>query len=170
MRRLLTTLHVLSLGILMLGSSTQARAEDWKGTPAHPMVRLSALTGLGVLDSRIGLPLAFMASGRVIEHGFIGDLNDSVSAEALIGPLWVEGRTAWNWGARLRWDFEKDANWTIYALGGVGGHITPSSLGSRFTFLPHFGIGLFYRIHSLFDVRAEVSHDLIAAGVSFPFY
>src|SRR4051812_17989063 len=99
-------------------------AEDWKGDPDPAQVHFGALLGLGVIDSNAGFAVLGTASKKIVQHGFSPDINNSVSIETQLGPLFVSGGTAFAYSAHLRWDFEKDLDWTFYALGGLAGHIT----------------------------------------------
>ena len=155
--------------------SSSSNGEDWKGDPETSEVNLGALTGMGILDEQVGFALLGTVSKKIVHHGFISDVNDSVSIEAAMGPLFVSSPsgtngTAFMYSLHLRWNFQKDEHWTFYALGGAGGAITGASLGSKFTVLPRFGVGTFYHFNELFMIRGEISHDLIAAGVTFPFW
>jgi hypothetical protein len=53
-------------------------------------------------------------------------------------------------------------------LGGFAGFTSVSSRVSAFEFFPRFGIGALWNVHSLFALRGEVSHELVAVGVNFP--
>jgi hypothetical protein len=149
--------------------SAQSGGEDWKGASDTAQVHLGALLGLGVIDSVDGFVLLGTASKKIIQHGFVPDINDSVSLETELGPLFTQGTTAFAYSLHLRWDFQKDPSWTIFAIGGLAGD-TGASLGSRWVVLPRFGVGAFYKINELFMARFEVSHELIAAGLTFPFW
>ena len=144
-------------------------SEDWKGPSDPAKFHLGVLTGMGVLDSKAGFALLGTASAKIVQRGFVPDINNSVSIETELGPLFVASSASFMYSAHLRWDFEKDELWTFYALGGFSGHITGSDLGSRFIFFPRFGVGTICRLHELFALRAEVSRELIAAGVIFSF-
>jgi hypothetical protein len=166
-----TTVMAASMRPTSVNSENSASShEDWKGDPDSSEVHLGVLSGIGILDEQIGFVLRGTASKKIVHHGFVSDLNDSVSLETEMGPLFVSGSSAFVYSLHLRWDFQKDANWTIYALGGVGGAITSAALLSRFTLLPRFGVGAFYHVNELFMIRGEISHDMIGAGVTFPFW
>ena len=145
-------------------------AEDWKGPADSSVVQLGALAGLGVLDAQSGFALLGTAAGKILKNGFIPNINNSAWIEAEVGPLFTQGEVALQYSLHLRWDFQKDAHWTFYALGGVGGDFTGQDLGSRFIMLPRFAAGAFYKFNELFLVRGEISHELTAVGVTFPFW
>lgn len=155
----ISLLSVIATGTSALGS------EDWKG-PADPAdIRLGALAGLTIIDSSAGFGLIGTASKRIAPDGFVPGITNPVSIEAEVGPSWNASQTLFWYSAQLRWDFQKDDTWTIYALGGFGGNI----VNSRFEFYPRFGVGAFYKINSMISLRGEASHELTAVGVSFPF-
>lgn len=153
------------VGIVFLASSVSAYAEDWKGEPEKSELSVGGLAGMGIIDGTMGLALYGTISKKIIKHGFVPDISDSVSVELLGGPVILPGSTAFGYGATIRWDFYKDSQWTPYAFGGVGGNL----LNSRFELLPRFGVGIFCNLAQFFRLRAEVGADLIAAGVNFLF-
>jgi hypothetical protein len=150
-----------------------AHSEDWKGESDSSTWSLGALTGLGLIDSSAGYALLGTVSKKIAQRGFIPDINDSVSIEGQFGPIWFSGVTAFYYSVHLRWDFQKDANWIFYALGGIGGNVINtnaySSFVSRTELFPRLGVGAFWKINSQVWCRAEVSHELIAVGALFPF-
>lgn len=143
-------------------------AEDFKGKDEPSEFGLGALAGMGILDNHVGFALLGAASKKIVHRGFISDITNSVSIEVEMGPLFVSGGTAFQYSGHLRWDFEKDAQWTFYALGGLGGDITGASLGDRFELFPRFGIGAMWKIGQNFNLRAELSHEFIGLGIIFP--
>lgn len=148
--------------------SGSASAEDWKGPSDPADLHLGAFLGLGVLDSSAGFLISGTASKKIVRRGFVEDINNSVSVELQPGVLFVRSSSAFVYSAHLRWDFQKDDHWTLYALGGLGGAITSSALGNRFILLPRFGVGAFYQIHPIFALRAELSREVIAVGAVLP--
>ncbi len=141
--------------------------EDWKGTPDSSHASLGAFTGLGVVDSHAGFALLGTASTKIAQDGWITDVNDSVSAEAYVGPVFTSGTSAFAYSLHLRWDFKKDESWTFYGLGGLGGKIQSGALGGHFELFPRFAVGAFYDAGLPFLIRAEVSHELIGVGINF---
>jgi len=158
--------------VLMVGQmfSLFVRAEeDWKGKPDEKEVSFGGLTGMGIVNSAVGYAVLGTISKKIVRHGFAPDINDSVSIEAEVGPVFMSVGTALAYSTHLRWDFNKDPNWTFYGLGGVGGHVISLGLLNRFQLNPRFGIGAFWKITALIHVRAELSHDLVALGINLPF-
>jgi len=146
-----------------------AHADDWKGESKPEDFSAGLLTGLGIIDGTSGYALIGTFSRKIIPHGFIPDIANSVSIEGVVGPVFIPGLTAWLYGAHLRWDFVKDINWTFYGLGGLGGNITSPATGSRFELTPRFGVGTFFQITEVIRGRAEVTHDGVTLGVNFLF-
>lgn len=146
-------------------------SEDWKGQPDTSEVNLGAIAGLGIVDFNAGFTLLGTASKKIVHHGFIDEINDSVSIETELGPVFVSGTTIFSYSLHLRWDFQMNDKWTFYALGGLGGYIAGSGFNSNnFVLFPRFGVGGFYRVNDLILIRGEISHEVIAAGVAIPFY
>jgi hypothetical protein len=147
-------------------AGAEVRAEDFKGAPRGDSVMAGGLIGLGVFDGSAGLALMGHASQKIVDHGFVPDINNQVFAEAELGPVFLSAGTVFSYSLHLRWDFHKDEFFTPYAIGGLGGAISGESLGSRWDLFPRFAAGVLWRVHQHFTVRAEVSHELMAVGVS----
>jgi hypothetical protein len=153
-------------------------AQDWKGEPESSRFSLGALTGMGVVDNSSGFAFIGTASAKVVPHGFAPDLRDSVSIEGQMGPLLINGYSSWHFSGHLRWDFEKDDQWTFYALGGLAGNVSSVAYSSSYTtssyyythteFYFRFGVGAFWKMAKNFYWRGELSHELVALGVIFP--
>ncbi|MFZ9595995.1 MAG: hypothetical protein ACO3A2_07955, partial [Bdellovibrionia bacterium] len=142
-------------------------ADDWKGSPEESVLSVGGLAGLGMVNSTTGLAVLGTVSKKILPQGFISEITNSASVEAQVGPvLGGLGGAAWIYSLHLRWDFEKDKNWTLYALGGLGG-VTQGILSSV---TPRFGVGAFWKMSGPLNIRAELSHNLIAVGVNLPFY
>ena len=141
-------------------------AEDWKGKPEDSVLSLGALTGVGLVDQGSGLALFGTVSKKIVNHGFIPEITDSVSVECALGPVFLSVGSAMIYSVHLRWDFEKDQNWTLYALGGLGGNV----LSGRSELYPRFGIGAFYKMSGPLNGRVELSHEAILLGLNVPFY
>jgi hypothetical protein len=150
-------------------ASPSSSAEDWKGESESASFHFGGLAGLGTLDSKAGFALLGTASKKIIHRGFVSDINDSVSIEVQGGPMRIMSSWSFHYSFHLRWDFQKDAKWTLYAIGGFGGDITSQDLGDRFILLPRFGIGSFYRLNDRMSLRSELSREQIVLGVTLPF-
>ena len=163
-------LVVLFLALGLLSFSVTAFAEDdFKGKSSPNEFDVGGMTGLGVVDSSAGLAIVGTISHKIIDRGFIPDINDAVAIEAQLGTVLFLGAGVFTYSAHLRWDFTQNADWTFYALGGLGGNITSVTLGSHFELFPRIGAGAFWKIAENFSLRAEVSHELIGVGAVIPF-
>jgi len=176
MNKLKTKWFVLLSVFLLSGSSFAAETyplnstvEDWKGGVSEHLYDGGLTSGVGVLDRSIGFTVVGQFARKIIHDGFIPEINNQVFAEVQLGSLFVSNATALIYSAHLRWDFTKDYDWTFFALGGLSGTIAGDSLGNVWSLAPRFGVGSFYRIDSQFSFRAELSQDLVLAGVSFGF-
>jgi hypothetical protein len=158
--------------IAPVANAGTASGEPWKGTPESNEVELGAMAGLGIVDGNTGFNLLGAASKKILHDGWIDDVADAVSLEAQVGSFIRSGHAALSYGLHLRWDFEKDRIWTFYAIGGVGGLIAGDAFPHGFEVFPRFGIGSFWspNANGIFRIRMELSHELIAAGISFPLW
>ncbi len=154
----------------MAGTGASAHAaDDFKGPSVPDVVSVGGMTGLAVIDSRAAFTVLGHAARKILDRGFVNDLNDSVWIEGEAGPAFTSGSTAFVYSLHLRWDFVKDATWTFYALAGLGGDVTPAGLGDHFELFPRFGVGAMLHLLENLSLRAELSHELIVAGVQFGF-
>ncbi len=144
-------------------------AEDWKGKPETAQWSLGVLTGLGIVNATPGFAIMGAAAKKIVEGGFIPDINNSVWIETEMGPVLAKGSVAFQFSGHLRWDFVRNEEWTFYALGGFGGSSTGSQLGDKFEFYPRFGVGALWKIFADFSFRGEVSHELTVVGAQFDF-
>jgi len=149
-------------------SSVGTSDTDWKTPGLPPLYNFGAMSGLGVIDSYGGVAILGTASLTVLDHGFIPDISNSVATEIEAGPMITSGHGAFWYSLHMRWDFQKDNDWTFYALAGLAGNGTPSSLGGHFEIWPRFGAGAMYKITSGILLRGEVSHEFTGIGISIP--
>ncbi len=140
--------------------------EFWKGKAPDRTATLGAMMGLGIYDGSAGFQVSPNAAFKVAHEGWIEDINEQLLLELQMGPLFVKSSSVFTYSIHLRWDFERDANWTFYPIGGLGGSISSSALGSQWRLAPRFGLGAFWRFHPKFHARFEVTHDFLGAGVS----
>src|SRR4051812_9522515 len=108
MKNVINIVLFLSVAGLSLLSTKIAKAEDWKGTPEESVLSLGGMTGIGTIDAMSGFTIYGTFSKKIINHGFISEITDSVSAEGKLGPVILSGGSAIVYGVHLRWDFEKD--------------------------------------------------------------
>jgi len=156
----------LSTVCVSIATGSVAQAEDWKGAPEESVLSIGGLAGVGLSGQSSAFTVLGTASKKIVNHGFVPDITNSVSVEGIFGPAFWSGGTALAYGLHLRWDFEKDKNWTLYAVGGLGGN----ALSGRGELFPRFGVGAFYKMSGPLNARFELSHELIAVGVNVPFY
>jgi hypothetical protein len=144
-------------------------SDDWKGQNETSEFSIGALGGVGIVDSHVGFSLLGNVAKKIIPNGFVPDVTNSVWLEAEAGPLFAASATTFAYSIHLRWDFVKDQMWTFYALGGLAGFSEPDSLGGHFELFPRFGVGALWKMFEGFDVRFEVSHELMAVGAQVYF-
>ena len=157
------------VGLVLFLSLNHALAEDWKGSPDSREYRLGVMTGFGFVNSSVGPPLIGTASKKIVDHGFISSINNSVSLEAFLGPVFLSNTTALAYSLHMRWDFEKDDDWTLYGLAGLGGDYYSNRSSNNLNVSLRLGVGAFWKMSSAVHGRVELSHNLIGVGVSFPF-
>lgn len=156
--------------VSFMGQASAVAVEDWKGPTAPHTIQLGAMSGLGLVGAQAGLALIANASKRVVERGFVPDLNDSVWFEVQAGwILFIPGGNPFSYSAHLRWDFIKDDQWTLFGIGGFGGMIQPSSFGSSYWFYPRTAIGAAMSLtaHSPMQLRFELSQNWTTVGISW---
>ncbi|MFL5813675.1 MAG: hypothetical protein ACJ763_08865 [Bdellovibrionia bacterium] len=151
------------------GGTAVSSSEDWKGKPEASEWAFSALTGLGIVNATPGFAIMGAAARKILDQGFVPDINNSVWIETELGPVFAKGSAAFQFSGHLRWDFVRNEDWTFYALGGFGGSVTGQKLGDKFEFYPRFGAGALWKIFADFNVRGEVSHELVVLGAQFEF-
>ncbi len=141
-------------------------AKDWKGRPDAAVVHAGVVGGLGIVRGEVGFALTGSFSKMILPHGFIEDINNQASIETELGGVFGSNFSAFTYSLHLRWDFLKDTDWTFFAMGGVGGDVVG---GSNLSF-PRVGMGLFRRFNDFLLFRAEVSHEVVAVGMTLPLY
>jgi hypothetical protein len=97
----------VALSCLVLAASA-ARADDFKGKDDPTQLGFGGMAGMGILDNHVGFEILGTASKKIVNRGFAGDIANSVSIEAELGPLFVPGGTAFAYSMHMRWDFDKD--------------------------------------------------------------
>lgn len=148
--------------------SAVTSVEDWKGADPTHEVMFSAMSGLGVINSSAGFGLVGAISKKIVNHGFVPDISNQVYIEAEMGPVFSNSANPFWFSTHLRWDFHKDSNWSLFALGGTTGQIVGTGAGSsQFNLFLRTGIGAFYHINEQLSVRGELSHEFTGLGVSW---
>lgn len=149
---------------------TAGAVEDWKGTSPTNEFTLGAHTGLAIINDQAGFAVLASAAKKIMNRGFVPDINDQLFVELQIGPVFVQSTTALFCGMHLRWDFYKDDDWSFFALGGLGITQTSSGFptgGSQSQVYPRFGVGAVWSFADIVAVRLELSHEFIGAGLQF---
>jgi hypothetical protein len=143
------------------------KVEDFKGTPLDSEFTLGGMAGVGQVSDNAGFTIYGTAAKKIVHHGFVPDINNQVFLEAAVGPWLKPGSSAFIYSLHLRWDFQKDSEWTLYSITGLGGYFTGQSMGNSTVLYPRFGAGAFWRIDTGLKIRMEISHEFIGVGVSF---
>jgi len=149
--------------------TVQDSGEDWKGSPDPESWNAGGLLGLAIFDGRAGFSFLGSVARKIVDRGFVPDINNQVFIEAELGPFFIEGENGVFVSAHLRWDFRKDDRWKFFALGGVGSQITGSGLGDAFRVYPRLGLGTMLSITPILSLRGEVSHEAVLVGPAFAF-
>ena len=159
-------LFLILATLFLILPAANANAEDWKGESEASVLSVGGLTGLGLVRGSSGLVLLGTVSKKIVNRGFVPDISNSVSLEGQVGPTLFAGVTNWMYSVHLRWDFEKDRNWNLFALGGLGGNAG----GNSSELAPNFGVGALWKMAGPLNIRFQLTHNLIVAGVNVPFY
>jgi hypothetical protein len=138
-----------------------AKADDWKGPSQTGDFSFGALTGVGMSGST-GFSILGSIGRKILPQGFVKDITNPAWVEAYLGPSFAGSTVLLAYSAHLRWDFEKDSEFSLYALGGFGGR-------GGGDFHLRFGVGAFWRPNPAFQWRAELASDFVGIGASFPF-
>lgn len=161
-RFVVVTVVLISSLLVATGASA---AEDWKGETRIRSWTLGAVTGLVVVDGIYGFGIEGQFARKIVDKGFAEDISNQVWIEVGVGPAVANGTWGAIYSTHLRWEFHQNSTWTFYALGGLGGSV----MGVSTRLFPRFGVGTLYHLMDNLAIRGEVSHELIAGGVSFSF-
>ncbi len=157
-----------ALNVFAFAPHSAMAAEDWKGKPDSDSLSVGGLIGMGIVDYSPGFGILGTVSKKIIQQGFISDINNSFWIEAMIGPVFGTSNSVWAYSTHFRWNFVKDDHWTLFAIGGVGGNvISRTNLPSLFRLTPRFGVGALYKLQEKVSLRGELSHDFIVVGALF---
>lgn len=143
--------------------------EDWKGPSRSNELSVGFSTGYGSVENLGGISVRVNGAKKILNRGFVPDINNQVYIEADVGPVFRDGSDPFLYSVHARWDFQKDETWTFFALGGLAGHVVSIDGKAKIGFYPRLGVGAFFRITDLVAVRADVSHELITVGANFWF-
>lgn len=161
--------------ILALASElpSAVAAEPWKGTTLARPVEAVLMSGLSIYGSEAAFGVLTGGAYLVKDRHFVGEIDNRVWAEVLIGPAFFSTTnstlTGFQYSAHARWDVNYNEAWTAYALAGLSGYQLPDRLGGSFTVHPRVGLGVKYQTKSALLLRGEVSAEFIGAGVALNF-
>jgi hypothetical protein len=150
-------------------TKSESSSEPWKGPPAEENFTAGAMAGAGFSNVNAGFLVLGTAAIKIVNRGFADEIDDQVFVEAAAGPLVSGLGTDVVYSVHLRWDFQRDDNLSLYAVGGFGGVLVTQAIRGPSLIYPRFGLGLFYSIQGNLSLRAELSREWITAGVSFKF-
>ena len=164
-------LKLFSFVILSLFAFNAHAVEEWKGEPTSGNMQLSVLSGLGSYTKHGGFSLVGGAGFKVAPNGFLDDVNEVGVMEFQLGHTFVEGNDPWPYSFHFRWDFQKNIDWTFFALGGLGGHFGSDHVFSNeWVIHPRFGVGAIWSpFVERASVRFELDADKALVGMQFDF-
>lgn len=177
MKKILTLASVFCvLSLLSAVSSVSAApsaanissGEDYKSVHPTNNFTFGAAAGFGLIDTHAGFSALGSVAAKIVKDGFVPEIVNPVFLEIQFGPVFASGESFWMYSTHLRWDFVKDRDWTLFAIGGFSGNIANNKYGDRVTLAPRFGVGAFYSLDTM-DLRFDFSREVITAGISLPF-
>ncbi|NDG85068.1 MAG: hypothetical protein EBX52_08535 [Proteobacteria bacterium] len=175
MKRFRTPVTALIGFALCFSSIPSLAGELWKGHTTVRPLEVGLLSGFSIYGDQANWGVLPAVAKLIKEKGFAEDIDNRVWIEGQLGPTFFSNhgvsKTGMQYSAHLRWDFMLNADWTFYALGGLGGNKASSELGGDFQLLPRFGAGAVLDIerqtHVPIGIRGELSRELISVGVQF---
>lgn len=144
-----------------------ATPELWKGKLSDRDWEVGGIAGLALVEPNYGISLQAQISKRIFPDGWVEDITNPVSIEISAGPAFVKGHSPFTMATQLRWDFERDEDWTLFAVGGLGAQFTGVELGDRSLVHLRFGVGAFKRLDERMRLRMEASHEVLGVGVTY---
>lgn len=154
-------------------ANTSGSVEPWKGVTETSPIEVGAMVGMNLYGTDVNWSLLGTGAYLLLDKGWADDVDDRVWVELELGPSFfsVAGKnsTGLQYSTHLRWDFSYNEYWTFYGLGGLGGYLLPSALGSSFTIHPRFGGGVQYQTKTALMFRGEISHEFMGVGFGFNF-
>jgi hypothetical protein len=150
-------------------SSPSTPAPAWQGAAPEDDFQVGFLTGLALIEPHYGFGVLGHVAKRVVKDGWLADVSDAVYLEGTMGTVFVKSQHPFVYSLALRWDFQYNESWNLYALGGVGGQVSGPELGDRSLIFLRTGLGAFYSLRDNMKLRVEVSHEWISTGLTFGF-
>lgn len=152
------------------GSGTFSDNEPFKGASDGTQFMAGFGAGLGIISGQPAFDVLGFVAKKIVDRGFVPDINDSVWVELQTGPAITQGVLAIPYSAHLRWDFTRDEQWTFFATGGLGGTVVGISAPStRVEIFPRFGVGALLHIFPGIALRGDLSHEFTGVGAAFQF-
>ena len=148
-------------------SVPMATPENWKGKLSDRDWEVGGIAGLALIEPNYGIALQAQISKRLFSEGWVEDITNPVAIEISFGPAFVKGHAPFTLATQLRWDFERDQEWTFFAVGGLGAQFTGAELGDRSLVHLRFGVGAFKQLDERLRLRMEASHEVLGVGVTY---
>ena len=147
----------------------------FKGLPFPQRQNISAGLGVDYFDS-FGIQTRY--AYRIIDDGFIDDVNDSFYIEGGLG-LTMYGSvnsnpsvTGFNVLASVRWDFQYNPEWTMFADLGFGINSVSKVKNGDVPgggFFPAIGVGTIYSMNETTGIRFDLSYQFLGLGIFYRF-
>jgi hypothetical protein len=115
------------------------------------------LSGFAGVYGFIGYHMGAKTSVLLVRDGFIGAVNDSISAElGLFYYTWLYFKQV-KYSGSMRWDFHLLPAWTVYAAPGlVAEKYTNLQYNDEYDFQLSITLGAFWNVARHFALRGEV--------------
>ena len=157
--------NLVVVAVLVSASAFGKTAEMWKGESPATEFTVGGGAGASFNGTRsLGGIFLLNAAKKIVDRGFVPDINDQVFLEAQGGMELYSFGNNFTGSLALRWDFHKDDDLSLFATGGLG-----TRLGSSLTqFFPHLSLGVIWHL-DVIDIRTELSQNWLVAGISFSF-
>jgi hypothetical protein len=158
----------LAIGVLTIHSSHAFGDEElWKGKPPEGEVSFGLGAGLAPLGSSGGFVSILHLGKKIVHTGFVPDINNQVWIEAAGGFHYGFNSTWWSglFSAHLRWDFIINPEWTLMAMGGVGGWFNNVGGFTTVVVHPRIAAGAVYYFTPQVGLRIDVSHEWTTLGL-----
>lgn len=157
-------------------SETTISTEAFKGSPMPQNMDAAVGIGFGFFDS---FGLQSRAGYRLLEEGFIPDLNDALFVEAGLGLTMYGSQknysnvTGFHLASQIRWDFNYNQDWVIFSTLGFGYNFVSNvnrnkdmAGGGPF---PTIGAGVMYNIEKNWLARFDLSYQFLGVGMGYRF-
>ena len=169
----LSTLFLASIVFAAEVDSQNTSEEAWKGPANETHSYVGLLAGFGMMKNSLVMPTRVLYGYKVLNRGFVPDINNQVHLEAAMGPVFLldSDETAWSGSVGARWSFFYSPSVVYYALGGLKLQFINDKLKktapdwlNTISVSPSLGIGAAYEAARNFWLRAEYGYDLFSLG------